>query len=142
MAVKRYTYTVKTPLGKVLILTLIVGMFLLLFTLHGKITGIEGRHQDLTGRKDKTSLRWSYSLLDGVSDQHFTFDSEQTCLLTCTTDSGTLTVELYTDGGELLLSETFHESGEYTLTVIGGVTMTLTADHHAGSICFQPSPSE
>ena len=141
MAVKRYTYTVKTPLGKALILALMVGMFLLLISLPDKIIGIEGRHQDLTGSKDKSSLRWSYTLLDGVSDQHFTFDEEQTCLLTCTTDSGTLTVELYTDGGELLLNETFHESRECTVTVIGSVTMTLTADHHAGSIRFQPDPS-
>ena len=142
MAVKRYTYTVKTPLGKALILALMVGMFLLLISLPDKIIGNEGHHQNLTGKKDKTSLRWSYSLLDGVSEQHFTFDTEQTCLLSCTTESGTLTVELCTDSGEPLLSETFHESGEYTLTVIGGVTMTLTADHHAGSIRFHPAPSE
>ena len=129
-------------MGKALILALIIGMFLLLISLPDMIVGIEGRHRHLTGNKDKTSLRWSYSLLDGVSEQHFTFDEEQTCLITCTTDSGTLTVELYTDGGELLLSETLHESGEYSLTVIGGVTMILTADQHSGSIHFHPVPSE
>lgn len=142
MAVKHYTYTVKTPLGKALILALIVGMFLLLINLPDMIVGIEGSHRDLTGHKDKTSLHWSYSLLNGTSDQHFSFDVETTCLLTCTTGSGTLTVELHTDGGELLHSETFQESGERTLTVSGGVTMTITADHHAGSISFGPAPSE
>jgi len=139
---KRYTYTVKTPLGKALILVLIVGLAVFLFRLPDMMTGIDGTHQGFTGRKDGTSLRWEYSLLDGTSDQHFSYDEPQTCLLSCVTESGTLTAELRNSDGAVLFRETFRESCEYTLDLIGDVTLHLEAEEHTGSISLQPLPEQ
>lgn len=139
---KRYTYTVKTPLGKALLLALIIGVAVFLFRLPDTIAGIDGKYRGLTGRKDGTSLRWSYSFLDGTSDQHFSYDEPQTCLLTCVTEGGALTAELRTDDGVVLFRETFRESCEYTLTLTGGVTLHLEAEEHAGSISLRPIPAE